>query len=98
MRTPSSTFGCRLAAHPYFSAGLLAGGRSGYEDTVGKKLLDITLRRGVLPHLAIHRRRNEQRTIARETQRREQIVTDAAGEFGEEIRGSRRNHDKTAVP
>src|SRR5512134_2838106 len=37
----------------------------------------VALRRGVFPHLYVHRRRNEQRAAAREHQRGEQVIGQA---------------------
>ena len=49
------------------------------------------------PHLPVHRRRDEQRAVAREAQRRQQIVGVAVRELGEEVGGGRRDDDRVGA-
>ena len=52
--------------------------------------LDIFLRRGVVPHVYVHRRRDHNRRRRCEIERGQEIVGDAAREFGEDVgRGGR---------
>ena len=56
---------------------------------VGLELRDIALGRGVLPHAHVHRRRDDDRLVGRQQQRRREIVGDARGHLGEQIGGRR---------
>ena len=58
------------------------------------QLRDVALRGRVLPHLPVHRRHDQQRTIARDAQRRQQIVGHAVRELGEEVGRGGRDHDR----
>ncbi len=73
----------------------LAGPR--ISNAVGPELRDIALRRRVAPHLPVHRRRDQQRAVAGETKRRQQIVGMAVRELGDEIRRCRRDDDRVGV-
>ena len=109
-RLPASTFGCtdassaanissgfEHAAVADFAAGLVAACGAQDLDSIGAKLRDIALRRRVAPHLPVHRRRDQQRTIAREAQRRQQVVGMAVRELGDEIGRRRRDDDRIGV-
>ena len=81
------------AALADFAAGLLASSRTENGDAVGCQLRDVALRRRLFPHLPVHRRRHQQRAVARQAQRGQQIVGHAVGESREEIgRGRRHQH------
>jgi hypothetical protein len=55
---------------------------------------DVALRRRVLPHLDVHRGRDQQRAIARDARGREQIVGQAVRHLGDEVGARRRDHDR----
>ena len=62
-----------------------------------RELRDVALRRGIRPHLAVHRGRDEQRAFAREAQRRQQVVGSAVRELGDEIGGGGRDDDRVGA-
>ncbi len=66
-------------------------------DTTLSQQRDIRLRGRVTPHLLIHRRRDRQRSGAREAQRGEQIVRQAVREARQEI-GTRRCDEHQVGP
>ena len=93
-RSPS---GFEHAAHADLAARLVAARRArGSRRRRARRLRDVALRRRVVPHLPVHRRRDEQRALAREAQRREQIVGEAVRELGDEIGGGGRDDDRVA--
>ncbi len=109
-RLPASTLGCAHATtaskiscgseHPPgagFAAGLIADARAEHDHAVGDEPRDVPLRGRVAPHLPVHRRRDEERAIARERQRRQQIVGMAVRDLGQKIRGRRRNDDRVGA-
>src|SRR6476469_4487042 len=66
--------GFEHAAFTVLFARELAGVGAEDRNAVGDELRDVALRGGVLPHLPVHRGRHEQRTLAGEAQRRQQVV------------------------
>src|SRR5207248_2737675 len=78
------------SAHADLAAGLVAACRTEDSHAIALELRDIALSRLVVPHLPVHRRRNDERTVTRDTKRRQQVVRKASGELGEKI-GSRRS-------
>ena len=56
--------------------------------------LDIFLRRRVIPHVDVHRRRDDDRRGGGEIQRGQKIVGDAAREFGEDVGGGGRDEQE----
>ncbi len=70
-----------------FAAGLVAHAGTEHDDAVGNEPRDIALVRGVRPHLAVHRRRDEKRAVPCKRQRRQEIVGMAVRDLGEEIGG-----------
>ena len=77
------------AARAEFAARHLALGRLDHLDAVGLELRDIALRRGVLPHADVHRRRDDDRLVGREQQGRREVVGDARRHLGEQVGGRR---------
>ena len=65
------------AAVADLAAGLVAAAGAEHGGAVGAQLRDVALRRRMRPHLAVHRRRDEQRAALdrpRQAQQREQVV------------------------
>ena len=107
---PARSFGCRDAVdrgedllglqHPALAglaAGLVAGARAEHDDAVGGEPRDVALVRGVRPHLPVHRGRDEQRAVARERQRGQEVVGVAVGDLGEKVRRRRRDDDRVGA-
>ena len=69
---------------PKFAAGHRAFVGLQHGDAVGLQLLDVPLRRGMLPHADVHRRGDDNRLVGRQQQGRREIVGIAAA-----IRASR---------
>ena len=76
------------------AAGLVADAGCQHDDTVRDEPRDVALIRRVRPHLTVHRRRNEERAIARKRQRRQQVVGMSVRNLGQEIGGGGRNDDR----
>ena len=57
----------------------------------------VLLRRRVLPHADVHRRRGEHRAAEGEHRLREHAVGEAVRELGERVRGQRRNHQQVSL-
>ena len=73
-----------------FSARLFAGGGAENRYAVCAQCGDVALCGGFSPHFTVHRRSDEKRTVARQRQGRQQIVSQAVGGFGQIIgRGGR---------
>ena len=85
------------AAEADLAAGLVARRRAGDDDAVLAQAGNISLCRRVLPHLHVHGGRDEQRPAAREAQARQQVVGEAIGELGDEVRRCRGDRDELAV-
>ncbi len=86
--------GLEHAAHADLAARLVAGRGAEDRDAIAAQQGDVALRRGVVPHLAVHRGGDEERAVAREARRREQVVGEAVGELGEEVGARGRDHDR----
>ncbi len=82
------------AALAGLAARLLAGARAEHDDAVGDELRDVALIRGVRPHLPVHRRRDDQRAIARERERGQEIVGVTVGDLREKVRRRRGDDDR----
>ncbi len=54
----------------------------------------IFLRRGMLPHVYVHRRSNDDRSFCRQIQCAEKILSNAMREFPEDVGGGRRDQKK----
>ena len=52
---------------------------------VAAQRVHVALRRRIVPHLHVHRRRHQQRALARQAQRGQQVVGKALRQLGEEI-------------
>ena len=85
--------GCPHAPRPGFAARLFPLVRVENNDTIARKRREIALSGRVLPHLAIHRRGDQQRTVTRQAQRREQIIGQPAGNTRNEPGACRRNNN-----
>ena len=75
-----------------FAARLVAVARAEHGRAVGGELGEVALRRRMGPHLAVHRRRDQQRAALdrpRQAEQREQIVGAAMQQLGDEV-GARR--------
>ena len=66
-----------------FATGLFAAGWAEDRDAIAAQRGDIALRRRFAPHLAVHRRGDEQRAVARQRQRCQQVVGDAVCHLGQ---------------
>ena len=55
--------------------------------------LDIFLRRGMVPHVDVHRRSDDDGRSRREIQGGQEIVGDASREFGQGVGGGRGDHE-----
>jgi hypothetical protein len=76
---------------------LVARRRPGDENAVVAQELEVALRRGVLPHLHVHRRRKHQRAAPREAKRRQEIIGEPMRHLGHEVGARRRHQDQVAV-
>ena len=76
------------------SAGQMAGLRTFKGNAAQKKRLHIRLRRRISPHGGIHRGANQFRRSGCQKRCGEQIVRNAVGHFGQNIRSRRRNHHR----
>ncbi len=83
--------------HTTLAVGMVAFSRAEDAHAVGAQALDVALRRRVLPHLHVHRRRDHERAAARKAKRRKQVVAESVRDFGEEIGRCRRDHDDVPV-
>ena len=63
-----------VAAVAYLAAGLAAAARAENLNAVRLELRHIALCRRMAPHLDVHRRRDQQRAVTRQTQGREQVI------------------------
>jgi hypothetical protein len=82
---------------PVFAAGLVARRGPGEDHAVLEQHGEVSLRRRVVPHLHVHRRRQHQPAAPCEHQRREQVIGKAVRHLGEEVRACRRDQDQVAV-
>ena len=82
------------AARARHSAGEIAFVGVHDVDAARAKLLQILLRGGMLPHVDVHRRSNDDRSFRGEIQCRKEIARDALREVGEDIGSSRRNEQE----
>ena len=85
------------AADPGLAAGHVARRRADLADAVGRELRDVAPGRRMLPHLRVHRRRDQHRLVGREQRGRGQIVGQAVGHLGDQIRGRRRDHHQIGL-
>ena len=85
------------AALAGLAAGLFAGIRPPDGDAVTFEQGDVALRGGVLPHLAVHRRRDDERAGARRAQRGEQVVAQAVGDLRHHVGGGGRDQHGVGV-
>jgi len=79
------------------AAGLVARRGAEDADAVGTELRDVAPRRRVRPHLHVHRGRDEERALAREAERREQVVGVAVRELREEVGRRGRDDDRVGA-
>ena len=77
-----------------FTAGLVAGLGADQLDSALLQGGDIGLGGRVGPHQAVHRRRHENRLVAGQTQRAEQIGSGAVGEPGQKVGTGGRHQDQ----
>ncbi len=109
-RRPASSFGCRPGddgvedllrlQHPALAglaARLVAAAGAEHDDAVGDEPRDVALVGRVRPHLPVHRGRDEQRAVARERQRGQQIVGVTVGDLGEKVGRRRRDDDRVGA-
>ena len=76
------------------AAGEIAFVRVDHVNAARAKLLQILLRRRMLPHVDVHGRSDDDRRFGREVKGREKIVGDALREVRENIGGGRRDEQK----
>ena len=81
-----------------FAAGLFAAAGSEQRHAVDRQRRHVALRRGVFPHLLVHGRGSEQRTVAGEHHRRQQVVGEPVRDLGEEVGRGRRDQDQVCFP
>ena len=79
------------AALADLATGLVAGGGSEHAHAAGHQGVDVRLGRLVGPHDPVHGRRQHDRRLGGEAQRREQIVGAAARQACDEVRAGRRD-------
>ena len=83
--------------HAGLAARLGAAAWTKYCYAVAPKRIDVALSRGIFPHLPVHRRRNQQRAVARETQSREQVIGKTMRELGNKIRTCGRDQNRIRI-
>ena len=89
--------GFQHATETSFTAGLVTFVRAENDHAIRAQPRHIALRRRVFPHFTIHCRRQHQRTfggIARDAQRGQQIIAQAIGQFGHEVRTRWRHQNR----
>ena len=82
----------RCFEHPSFAdfaTRLFATGWAEQGDAIAAQGGDVALRGRVAPHLAVHRRGEQQRAVARQRQGGEQVVGEAVGKLGKTVRRGR---------
>ena len=92
--------GFEHAAVADLAAGLLAGRRAEHGGAVGRDLRHVAQRRRVRPHLAVHRRRHQQRAAfdgPGQAHQAQQLVGAALGQAGDEVGAGRRDDDGIGV-
>jgi hypothetical protein len=80
-----------------FAAGLVAAARAEHGRAVAAQLADVALRRRMRPHLAVHRRRDQQRAALDrpgQAEQREQVVGAAVQQLGQEVGAGRRDEHR----
>ena len=80
-----------------FAAGHAAFVRIHDRHTVGAQLLQIPLRRWVIPHPHIHGRNRQHRLIRSEQYRRRQIVGNSRRHLGKNIRSRRADNNQVGL-
>ncbi len=85
------------APHADLPAGLVSRGGAEYRHAVLAQLPDVALGGRRIPHLAVHRRRDDERHIARQAQRREQVIGQPMHQAGDEIGRRWRHQDRVRV-
>ncbi len=85
------------APRAHHAAGQIARARLNHAHTALAQNFEIGLRRRVVPHVHIHRRSNQDRSLRGQVHRGQKIVGDAMGEFGKDI-GRRRSNNKRLGP
>jgi hypothetical protein len=91
------------AAVADLAAGLVAGIGAEHQGTVGAQLRHIALRRRMCPHLAVHRRRHQQRHVCsmalgpRQAQQGQQIVGAALHQPGDEVGAGGGDQDRVGI-
>src|SRR5512132_983185 len=79
------------AARPFVAGGQRPVRRSDDASPSRRQGVHVCLRRRVLPHPRVHRRREDERAAGLEQRRSEQIVRDALRELGDHVRRGRRD-------
>jgi hypothetical protein len=90
-------FGLEHAAVADLAAGLVATRRAEDDGAVGTQLRGIPLRRRMRPHLAVHRRREQQRTALdrpRQAQQAQQIAGPTLRELSHQVGARRRDQHR----
>ena len=87
----------RQSSRANFSTGHRAQVRFEYRHPVGPQLGDIAAGSGMPPHAHIHRRCDHHGLVSREKHVRGEIIGDAAGHAGEEVRGAWGDHHQVRI-
>ena len=86
------------AAGADLAAGKIARLRSDHGNAVGQKPGDIAAHRRMAPHPGVHGRSREHRLVGRKQHRRREVVGDAGGHAGKQVRARRRDHHEIRFP
>ena len=81
-------------ARPHPAARQIALARVDEADARAAKRRDVRLRRGVVPHVRVHRRGDEHRRARREVQRGQKIIGKSVRELRETVGGGRRDEQQ----
>ena len=87
-------FGGSEAAGAGHAAGEITFVRIDHIHAARAQRCEILLRRRMLPHIHVHRGRDDHGSFRGEIKRGEKIVGDAVREFSEDVRGGRRNEQQ----
>ena len=82
------------AARPDPAAGEVSGAGSHEAHASRAEQVDVPLDCRMLPHVGIHRRREQHRRARRQVERGEEIVGDAVGELADDVRRGRGDEQK----
>ena len=87
----------RQAARPFVAAGERADAGFDHVPAVAPQPRQVLLHDRVLPHVHVHRRRQQHRRARRQQHRGEQVVADAGRRLADQVRRRRRDDDRVGV-